>query len=39
MREQLSVHAELSICQKMEKSGYVKLVEIQSKKDQFPSCQ
>ena len=24
---------------KMEKSGYVKLVEIQSKKEKFPSCQ
>ena len=28
MREQLSVHIELSIYQKMEESGYVKLVEI-----------
>ena len=39
MREQLSVHAELSIYQKMEKSGHVKLVDIQSKKEKFPSCQ
>ena len=35
MREQLSAHVELSIYQKMEKSGYVKLVEIQSKKEKF----
>ena len=39
MREQLSVHVELSIYQKMEKSGYVKFIEIQSKKEKFPSCQ
>ena len=36
MREQLSVHVELSIYQKMEKSGYVKLCRNSVKEGKIP---
>ena len=32
-------HAELNLCQKMVKSGYAKLAEIQSRMEKSPSCQ
>ena len=31
--------AELNLCQKMVKSGYAKLAEIQSRMEKSPSCQ
>ena len=38
VKEQLSIHAELNMYQRMGKSGYAKFVEIQLKKEKFPDC-
>ena len=38
MKEQLSIHAELNMYQRMGKSGYAKLVEIKLNKEKFQDC-